>query len=51
MRFGISDRSNILARGEITPVDLIETFTENPKVIEPPVLKKGKNKLKKRAIK
>jgi len=50
MRFGISDRSNILPRGESAPVDLIETFTETPEVIEAPILKKGKNKLKKRAI-
>jgi RNA polymerase primary sigma factor len=51
MRFGISDRSNILPRGECAPVDLIETFTEVPEVIEAPMLKKVKNKLKKRAAK
>ena len=51
MRFGISDRSNFLARGESAPVDLIETFTEVPEVIEAPMLKKVKNKLKKRAAK
>ena len=51
MRFGISDRSNILARGEIAPVDLVETFPENPEVIEGPVIKKMKNKPKKRAAK
>jgi hypothetical protein len=50
MRFGISDRSNILPRGESAPVDLIETFTDVPEVIESPILKKGKNKLKKRAV-
>jgi hypothetical protein len=51
MRFGISDRSNILARRESAPVDLIETFTEIPEVIEAPMLKKVKNKLKKRTAK
>ena len=51
MRFGISDRSNFLPRGESAPVDLIETFTEVPEVIEAPMLKKVKNKLKKRAAK
>ncbi len=51
MRFGISDRSNILPRGESAPVDLIETFTEVPEVIEAPILKKVKSKLKKRAVK
>jgi RNA polymerase primary sigma factor len=49
MRFGISDRSNFLPKGECAPVDLIETFTEVPEVIEAPMLKKVKNKLKKRA--
>jgi RNA polymerase primary sigma factor len=51
MRFGISDRSNFLARGQSAPVDLIETFTEVPEVIEAPMLKKVKNKLKKRTAK
>ena len=51
MRFGISDRSNFLARGERKPVDLIETFTEIPEVIEAPMLKKVKNKFKKRIAK
>jgi RNA polymerase primary sigma factor len=51
MRFGISDRSNYLPRGESAPVDLIETFTEVPEVIEAPMLKKVKNKLKKRTAK
>jgi len=51
MRFGISDRSNFLARGGSAPVDLIETFTEVPEVIEAPMLKKVKNKLNKRTAK
>jgi hypothetical protein len=51
MRFGISDRSNFLARVESTPMDLIETFTKIPKVIETPMLKKVKNKFKKRIAK
>jgi RNA polymerase primary sigma factor len=51
MRFGISDRLNSLAGEERTSVDLTETFTEVTEVIEAPVLKKVKDKLKKRSAK
>jgi RNA polymerase primary sigma factor len=51
MRFGISDRLNSLMGEERASTDLTETFTEVTEVIEAPVLKKVKDKSKKRSAK
>jgi RNA polymerase primary sigma factor len=51
MRFGISDRLNSLMGEERASTDLTETFTEVTEVMEAPVLKKVKDKSKKRLAK
>ena len=51
MRFGISDRLNSLMGEDRASTDLTETFTEVTEVIEAPVLKKVKDKSKKRLAK
>ena len=51
MRFGISDRLNSLAGEERAVTDLPEIFTEVSEVVETPVLKKVKDKSKKRSAK
>jgi RNA polymerase primary sigma factor len=51
MRFGISDRPGTLGEEESAPVDLIETFINEPEIIEAPVLKKMKSLSRKRAAK
>ena len=51
MRFGISDRLNSLMGEDRASTDLTETFTEVTEVIEAPVLKKVKDKSKKRSAK
>jgi RNA polymerase primary sigma factor len=51
MRFGISDRLGVLGEEENAPVDLIETFINEPEIIEVPPPKKMKNLSKKRAAK
>jgi RNA polymerase primary sigma factor len=51
MRFGISDRPGTLGEEESAPVDLIETFINEPEIIEAPVPKKMKRLSKKRTAK
>jgi RNA polymerase primary sigma factor len=51
MRFGISDRPGTLGEEEIAPLDLIETFINEPKIIEVPPPKKMKSLSRKRAAK
>lgn len=51
MRFGISDRLNSLIGEERVATDSTETFTEVSEVVETPVLKKVKDKSKKRLAK
>jgi len=57
MRFGISDRSNFLTRKEITSAEAVEKINEVPDVSETPaimdtlVIKKIKNRTKKRYTK
>ncbi|KUG22859.1 rna polymerase sigma factor rpod [hydrocarbon metagenome] len=51
MRFGISDRLNSLMGEERASTDLTEKFTEVTEVVETPVLKKVKDKSKKRSAK
>jgi len=51
MRFGISDRPGTLGDEESAPLDLIETFINEPEIIEAPVPKKMKRLSKKRAAK
>jgi len=51
MRFGISDRPGTLGDEESAPLDLIETFINEPEIIEAPVTKKMKRLSKKRAAK
>jgi RNA polymerase primary sigma factor len=51
MRFGISDRPGTLGEEESAPVDLIETFINEPEIIEAPVPKKMKSLSRKRAAK
>jgi len=51
MRFGISDRLNSLMGEERASTDLTETFTEVTEVMEAAVLKKVKDKSKKRLAK
>ena len=51
MRFGISDRPGTLGEEESAPLDLIETFINEPEIIETPTPKKMKSLSKKRAAK
>jgi RNA polymerase primary sigma factor len=51
MRFGISDRLGGLGDGESVPVDLIETFINEPEIIEVPPPKKMRSLPRKRAAK
>ena len=51
MRFGISDRPGTLGEEESGPLDLIETFINEPEIIEAPTPKKMKSLSKKRAAK
>ncbi len=51
MRFGISDRLGVLGEEGTAPVDLIETFINEPVIIEVPTPKKMKSLSKKRAAK
>lgn len=51
MRFGISDRLGTLGEEERAPLDLIETFINEPEIIEAPRPKKIKSLSKKRAAK
>jgi len=51
MRFGISDRPGTLGEEEIAPLDLIETFINEPEIIEVPPPKKMKSLSRKRAAK
>jgi RNA polymerase primary sigma factor len=51
MRFGISDRPGTIGEEESAPLDLIETFINEPEIIEAPVPKKMKRLSKKRAAK
>ncbi len=51
MRFGISDRPGTLGEEESAPLDLIETFINEPEIIEAPTPKKMKSLSKKRAAK
>ena len=51
MRFGISDRPGTIGEEESAPLDLIETFINEPEIIEAPVPKKMKGLSKKRAAK
>ena len=51
MRFGISDRPGTLGEEESAPLDLIETFINEPEIIEAPAPEKMKSLSKKRAAK
>ena len=51
MRFGISDRPGTLGEEESAPLDLIETFINEPEIIEVPPPKKMKSLSRKRAAK
>jgi RNA polymerase primary sigma factor len=51
MRFGISDRLSSLSGNENVIADLIESFIEEPEMIEAPTAKKSKNKSRKRSSK
>jgi RNA polymerase primary sigma factor len=51
MRFGISDRLGALGEEESAPLDLIETFINEPEIIEVPAPKKMKSLSKKRSAK
>jgi RNA polymerase primary sigma factor len=51
MRFGISDRLGALGDEESAPLDLIETFINEPEIIEAPPPKKMKSLSRKRAAK
>jgi DNA-directed RNA polymerase, sigma subunit (sigma70/sigma32) len=51
MRFGISDRLGALEEEESAPLDLIETFIDEPEIIEVPPPKKMKSLSKKRSAK
>lgn len=51
MRFGISDRLSSLSENDNVMADLIESFIEEPEIIEAPAAKKSKNKSRKRSSK
>jgi len=51
MRFGISDRLSSLSEDENVIADLLESFIEEPEMIETPAVKKAKNKSRKRSSK